>query len=72
MVDEHVTIQALSNDVLIYIFLFFRPHWHPPLLLRHARIITDMGMAQACTRMQKMAKSHIRIPTPPGIGACHE
>ena len=31
-----------------------------------------MGMAQACTRVQKMAMSHIRIPTPLGIGSCHE
>jgi len=28
MVDGHVTIQVLSNDDLVCIFSFFRPHWH--------------------------------------------
>ena len=28
MADGHVTIRVLSNDVLVYIFSFFRPHWH--------------------------------------------
>ena len=31
-----------------------------------------MGMARAYARVPKMAISHIRIPTPLGIGACHE
>lgn len=30
MVDKHLTIQVLSDDVLLHIFSYFRPHQHRP------------------------------------------